>query len=50
MADSWYTEDFEATYLDVVEDCEGLLKQIIFLVCCSGDLAESNCPVENGRK
>ncbi|MBQ7916842.1 MAG: low molecular weight phosphotyrosine protein phosphatase [Firmicutes bacterium] len=28
IADPWYTGDFEATYRDVLEGCEGLLKQL----------------------
>lgn len=28
-ADPWYTGDFEATWRDVLEGCEGLLKTII---------------------
>lgn len=29
VADPWYTGNFEATYRDVTEGCEGLLKHII---------------------
>lgn len=29
VADPWYTGDFEATWRDVLEGCEGLLKTII---------------------
>ena len=29
VADPWYTGDFEATYRDVVEGCEGLLEKIL---------------------
>ncbi len=29
IADPWYTGDFEATYRDVVEGCEGFLKHIL---------------------
>ena len=29
IADPWYTRDFERTYLEIVEGCEGLLKHII---------------------
>lgn len=28
IADPWYTGDFEPTYRDVTEGCEGLLKQL----------------------
>ena len=28
VADPWYTGDFEATYRDVVEGCEGFLKYL----------------------
>ena len=28
VADPWYTGDFEATYRDVLEGCQGLLKQL----------------------
>ena len=28
VADPWYTGDFEATYRDVLEGCEGLLKRL----------------------
>ena len=28
VADPWYTRDFETTYRDVVEGCEGLLKYL----------------------
>lgn len=28
VADPWYTGDFEATYQDVMDGCEGLLKEI----------------------
>lgn len=29
IADPWYTRDFEKTYIEIVEGCEGLLKHII---------------------
>jgi len=29
VADPWYTRDFEATWRDVLEGCEGLLEEII---------------------
>ena len=29
VADPWYTGDFEVTYRDVVEGCEGLLEKIL---------------------
>ena len=29
VADPWYTGDFEATYRDVVEGCEGFLKEVL---------------------
>ncbi len=29
IADPWFTGDFEATYRDVVEGCEGFLKKIL---------------------
>lgn len=29
VADPWYTGDFEATWNDVLEGCQGLLKQIL---------------------
>jgi len=29
VADPWYTGDFEATYRDVVDGCEGLLEKIL---------------------
>ena len=29
VADPWYTGDFEATWIDVLEGCEGLLESII---------------------
>lgn len=29
VADPWYTEDFEATWRDVLEGCQGLLDSII---------------------
>ena len=28
VADPWYTGDFETTYLDIVEGCEGLLRKL----------------------
>ena len=28
IADPWYTGDFEATYRDVLEGCQGLLKRL----------------------
>ena len=28
VADPWYTGDFEATYRDVLEGCQGLLKEL----------------------
>ena len=28
VADPWYTEDFEATWRDVLEGCQGLLKEL----------------------
>ena len=31
VADPWYTGDFEATWQDVLEGCEGLLKKCIFV-------------------
>ena len=29
VADPWYTGDFETTYRDVVEGCEGLLDNLL---------------------
>ena len=29
VADPWYTGDFDATYRDVVEGCEGFLKEVL---------------------
>ena len=29
VADPWYTEDFEATWQDVLEGCQGLLKELL---------------------
>ena len=29
VADPWYTEDFEATWQDVLEGCQGLLKEFM---------------------
>ena len=29
VADPWYTEDFEATWQDVLEGCQGLLKEFV---------------------
>jgi len=29
VADPWYTGDFDATYIDVMEGCNGLLKHIL---------------------
>lgn len=29
VADPWYTGDFEATWRDVIEGCEGLLKELM---------------------
>ena len=29
VADPWYTEDFEATWRDVLEGCQGLLKEFM---------------------
>lgn len=29
IADPWYTRDFEKTYIEILEGCEGLLKHII---------------------
>ena len=29
VADPWYTGDFEATWQDVMEGCEGLLNEIM---------------------
>ena len=29
VADPWYTEDFDATWRDVLAGCQGLLDQII---------------------
>jgi protein-tyrosine phosphatase len=29
IADPWYTDDFDSTYSDVIEGCEGLLKAIL---------------------
>ena len=29
VADPWYTEDFEATWRDVMEGCQGLLKEFV---------------------
>ena len=29
VADPWYTEDFEATWRDVLEGCQGLLKELL---------------------
>ena len=28
VADPWYTGDFEATYCDVLEGCQGLLEEL----------------------
>ena len=29
VADPWYTGDFEATWQDVLEGCQGLLKELL---------------------
>ncbi|MDD5807658.1 MAG: low molecular weight phosphotyrosine protein phosphatase, partial [Oscillospiraceae bacterium] len=29
VADPWYTDDFEATWRDVLEGCQGLLKEFM---------------------
>ena len=29
VADPWYTDDFEATWQDVLAGCQGLLKRLI---------------------
>ena len=29
VADPWYTGDFDATYRDVVDGCEGFLKEVL---------------------
>ena len=29
VADPWYTEDFESTWRDVLEGCQGLLKELL---------------------
>jgi protein-tyrosine-phosphatase len=29
VADPWYTEDFEATWQDVLDGCQGLLKEFM---------------------
>ena len=29
VADPWYTEDFEATWQDVLDGCQGLLKELM---------------------
>ena len=29
VADPWYTDDFEATWQDVLEGCQGLLKEFM---------------------
>ncbi len=29
IADPWFTDDFEKTYLDIKESCEGLLRELI---------------------
>lgn len=29
VADPWYTEDFEVTWQDVLEGCQGLLKEFM---------------------
>ena len=29
VADPWYTEDFESTWWDVLEGCQGLLKELL---------------------
>lgn len=29
VADPWYTEDFQATWQDVLEGCQGLLKEFV---------------------
>lgn len=28
VADPWYTEDFEATWQDVLDGCQGLLREL----------------------
>ena len=33
VADPWYTGDFEATWRDVLEDCQGLLKELTVERC-----------------
>ena len=33
VADPWYTEDFEATWRDVLEGCQGLLKELTARRC-----------------
>ena len=30
VADPWYTDDFEATWQDVLAGCQGLLKEIVY--------------------
>ena len=36
VADPWYTGDFEATWRDVLEGCEGMLKSFLLqLSCCT---------------
>ncbi|MBO4428305.1 MAG: low molecular weight phosphotyrosine protein phosphatase [Bacteroidales bacterium] len=29
VADPWYTEDFEQAYRDILEGCEGMMKQLV---------------------
>ena len=29
VADPWYTEDFESTWRDVLEGCQGLLRELL---------------------
>ncbi len=29
VADPWYTEDFESTWRDVLEGCQGLMKELL---------------------
>ena len=29
VADPWYTEDFESTWRDVLDGCQGLLKELL---------------------
>ena len=35
VADSWYTDDFDATWRDVLEGCQSLLKELTYAKVCN---------------